>query len=192
MNDLFGVNARQVSAGARYQVLGMTYGYSIRYDLFTYAPSTVLENDVSMKDGLKKFCLISAYGRSEAVALYRAYNKLLEKEKERLTWVSDSTDSAHPEDQIDYHDAKLLRYRGKIEKILYPNGNGSAEMASHGYLIRNMLLNKKNAGLLQKGDEDFFEVLKADLWGQVGLFVFSLTIRIANNTLLERTKNVSS
>lgn len=124
-----------------------------------------------MREGFRRLCLVSAYGRSESVALYRAYIKLLDKEKQRLTWVNDKTDCSHPENQVDYHDAKLLGYRDRIEKILKIDGSGKAETIPHGFLVRNMLLKQKDINKLQKEDEIFFSKLKAEIWGSVSLHV---------------------
>lgn len=112
---------------------------------------------------------MSAYGRSEPVALYRAYNRLMEKEKERMTWVNDSTDFAHPENQVNFRSTQLLGYRSKIEKILYPNGVEEALAITHGFLVRNTLLAKKSTNLLKAEDIRLLDELTAETWGPVSL-----------------------
>lgn len=120
----------------------------------------VLENEATIKDKCRRFCLVSARGRSKDVAYYRALKFLKLKEKQRLTWISDKTNIGPLEKQLDYvDDHELLDLRNRIEAI---HGGHISQGNVRGVVVRNTLLNWLDhlSGELPTEEQELIKKLK--------------------------------
>ena len=130
----------------------------------------VLEYEDTIKDNCRRFCLVSARGRSIGIAYYRALKFLKLKEKQRLTWISDKTNIGPLEKQLDYvDDHELLNLREKIEII----HDGHIRRGNvRGVLVRNTLLNwlEHLSGTLTTEEQELIKKLKKK-WGLVSALV---------------------
>lgn len=135
-----------------------------------------------MQEGLGRFCLVAAQGRSEDKALYQAYNFLEEKKKLGLTWEADNMAFESPELQRNYvsSDRRVLEVRNTFNEVLQKLYPGGPSDYPEGYQARDIVLDY----LAQESNKSFLQDVSGLAMEKVNV---SSSVKVLTSLVADRT-----